>query len=445
MAAKRLSQHRPFRRVDADPIAVQRDFHAALGPKIGIGAPADIGEQAGGPANAARRGIVIGEQRGDPAVDSVPMAAKARLRLPFRLGRDQQGIMPPDFGRQRFVQQSFAQAIGGHHQSARFELAHHHRQQGGGIGQRRHARSRHGRNLFQPRLVDMADDAGQLLRARRGHVILMDDRQRKMRELHVEARQRPPRPADHVEGQARLRRPSGLVQHLGDRTLQCARPLGANLRQAQHPQRQRYGLFHRPAPHPRQFQAAATQIADNAVRARNARQDAHGRADRLLRAGQQFDREPHGLGAGDEVGAIGRIAHRRRGDAAYFRDLHRPAQMRKAADGAQAPLHRFGLDRSGAGERGTQPRHHLFIEQDEGDAARPVIDDQAHAVRSDVDDRRARMGGLGRSHHLFGYGPDTAQHRIHGVAQPPLRKRKVGTASLSSAAPRPESEGLVMK
>ena len=51
---QRLGHHHPLGGGDADPIAVQRHFDAALGAKFGIGLPGDVGEDAGGQADALR-------------------------------------------------------------------------------------------------------------------------------------------------------------------------------------------------------------------------------------------------------------------------------------------------------------------------------------------------------------------------------------------------------
>ena len=98
---------------------MQGYLHPAFGAEIGVGAPADIGEQAGGAADAAQIGAVVQKERRDPAFDPVAMATEARLRLPFRFGRDQQGIILPNVGGQVFVEQPFAQAIGRHEKAAR--------------------------------------------------------------------------------------------------------------------------------------------------------------------------------------------------------------------------------------------------------------------------------------------------------------------------------------
>src|SRR5690606_37379513 len=104
-------------------------------------------------------------------------------------------------------------------------------------------------------------------------------------------------------------------------------------------------------------------------------------------------------------------------------------------------------DAPAAGELRAKARHDLLVEQGEGDAPRAVIDDEADAVGTDVDDRSAAALVRGE-----GAGADRRRDAIeqsHGRAMPAQgrsRKLSLGTASLFlSAAPRPESDGFVMK
>ena len=79
--------------VDPHPIAVERDFDAAFGAELRIGAPADIGELAGGVAQPRGGGRVAVEQRREPAVEQVAMFGKAARPMPFLARRDGQRIL----------------------------------------------------------------------------------------------------------------------------------------------------------------------------------------------------------------------------------------------------------------------------------------------------------------------------------------------------------------
>ena len=56
---------------------MDRHVDRALGTKIGVGIPGDVGEQAGGKPQPRRAGAVVGEQRRDPLVERRTMIAEA--------------------------------------------------------------------------------------------------------------------------------------------------------------------------------------------------------------------------------------------------------------------------------------------------------------------------------------------------------------------------------
>ena len=88
-----------------------------------------------------------------------------------------------------------------------------------------------------------------------------------MLQLHVEPRQRAPRTANEVEGQAPApSRPAGLLEQAGDLSLESRAALGAECRDAKHAEREGYAIGDGAGDDADQLQTAAAQVADDAVR-----------------------------------------------------------------------------------------------------------------------------------------------------------------------------------
>ena len=221
-------------------------------------------------------------------------------------------------------------------------------------------------------------------------------------------------------------------------TVERARPALADCRDPQHAQWEGYALANLPVAHANQFEAAAAQVSDDAVGMGDRGQHALARALRLLLAGQYLDVEAKRLGGRDQFPAIACVANRGGGDGAQRSHLH------LARDGGEAGQRdsRLGqarpLDRTRRGQPLAQARHDLLVEQDRRQSRRPLIDDEADRVGSDVDDR----GPGCRRRCLFG----AAVEQRRDDAQCPRRSDNVGTdCAVASAAPRPDSDGLVIK
>jgi hypothetical protein len=145
-------------------------------------------------------------------------------------------------------------------------------------------------------------------------------------------------------------------------------------------------------PHPAfthvdELQAAAAEIADDAVRPGNGGDDAISGHPPLLDARQHFRRDAERAHLVEELCAVRSVAHGGRRDHTRVRDAHVLEKQPEARHGGErAPL-RFGIERAAPVEPLAEPRHHLFVEHDRRNAARARIDDEADRVRSDVDDR----------------------------------------------------------
>ncbi len=95
-----------------------------------------------------------------------------------------------------------------------------------------------------------------------------------------------------------------------------------------------------------------------------------------------------------EVGAVFRLAHRRRRQQIEARGAHHLGEPGKARDARQRHLHAVGVQSSGLIEIAAQAAEHFFVEYGGGHAPRAVEDDEAHGVGADIDDRH-RLVGLG--------------------------------------------------
>ena len=122
-------------------------------------------------------------------VVSLPLGV---LRLAFCLCSGQQRVEAAlGFG-QVLIEQPFAQAKGRHDHMRRLQFPHHRHQQRRGIRHGADARTGNGGHLLQAGLAAVRDHAGEIGQTLGRHDMVMDDRQRFMRHLHVEPRQRTP-------------------------------------------------------------------------------------------------------------------------------------------------------------------------------------------------------------------------------------------------------------
>ena len=124
-AAQRAAEDRPAMRVDADPIAVDRQVDRALGPIIGMRVPGDVAEQAGRQPQPLHVGAVVRKQRVHPLVEIGAMVAEPAEPVADLQRRRQQRILAPGRFVEVAVEQSFAQAEGRNDDPPRPELVEH--------------------------------------------------------------------------------------------------------------------------------------------------------------------------------------------------------------------------------------------------------------------------------------------------------------------------------
>ena len=262
-------------------------------------------------------------------------------------------------------------------------------------------------------------------------------------------RERTQRSAHKVERRSRRGPPIRTLEQLGNRLAERALAACAQAGQAQRPQRQRGAM---PAPlriDIDKFEASPAKIGDHAVCLRKRADHTVCAGDRFFLAAQQAGCHPQCANLVEEFRTVDCIARRRRRhhfDVANALEIEQCAIPRKARQRRRrSPRTQLAVFRHALAE----PRGHLFVVQHIGRARRTAIDDEPHGVRTDIDDRAGgHIGrGAGEAGHLvqlaIGYDAGRYGH-AGGIA--PRRRASLGTLlPLVSAAPRPESEGLVMK
>ena len=261
------------------------------------------------------------------------------------------------------------------------------------------------RHVAQPRLVEMADVRTTCCAVADRHRIAVDDRQRIAGQVHVEPRQRAPRAADQIERQPLARAPSSRCPEAVARPALAARAArDADLRDAQHAEREGDALVHLAAANADQFEAAAAEIADDAVRIRERPRARPRRAISPPRSPDSTSTSrPSRGGSSEEIRAV--RAHRapRRWRRCGACHVHLAGDQRKRSSATSARSDGRRIDQLGRGHAPAEPGHHLLVEQDRGNSRRPVIDDETDRIRADVDDRRrARRSCPGPGRVRFG-------------------------------------------
>jgi hypothetical protein len=248
--------------------------------------------------------------------------------------------------------------------------------------------------------------------------------------------ERAPRAADKVQIAA-LRHGRGiLADHLLQLVAQLVAVAAAYSGQPQGPGGQAASLAHLAIFHRHQFEAAAADIGNDTARAGKGAQHAFGAYPRFVDPAQQARLQPQRLHLGEEILAVLRIAHCRGCDSIDSRHFKIGEDQRKALERAHRQIDRILGKQAVLVEVAPQAGGHFLVEQRGGRARRPAIDDQTHGVGADIDDRAKRF----RTRNPTAV---VALPACHQAA--PRRSASLGTAPASSAPPRPESEGLVMK
>ena len=96
------------------------------------------------------------------------------------------------------------------------------------------------------------------------------------------------------------------------------------------------------------------------------------------------------LGLGDEGLAVLGVAAGGGGDRPQLRDVHAVAQRAKAPQRRQRLVDGVGREQAGRLHLAAEPGEHLLVEDRSRAAGEALVDDEAHGVRADVDDRDRR-------------------------------------------------------
>ena len=321
------------------------------------------------------------------------MRREASLPLPFVRRRGEQRVAPPLRPGHAVEQQPLAHAIGRRYQHAGSKSLRHRAQQHRRAGKRRHARCRQVGHLLQRPGLHARQRLDQAARHLGVHLVLMHDRQRIVRQPHVELRQGAPRPADHIERSAPdLFPPIEAAERLFDETRHAADVALANRVELERANRQRDASTRFAARHPHELKASAAQIADDPVSLRNARDDAERGIARLRFAADHIDLETAcRLHATYEIVAVGSLPHRRGGDGADAMDAHVLDEHGEARHRAFGDAETLLVDPAGRGHPSTETCHHLLVEHQRRRAPDAAINDEADRIGADVDDRRQRV------------------------------------------------------
>ena len=154
--------------------------------------------------------------------------------------------------------------------------------------------------------------------------------------------------------------------------------------------------------HVDQFERAAAEIADDAVRIVDAGDDAQRGKFCLAGARQDLNAgAADALGLGDEVGTVLGVAAGRGGDGEDASDLLDAAQRPESPERRQRLGNRVLGQKARALHLAAEPAQRLLVEDGDEAARHRLIDDETNRVRTDVDDGDAGSA-LARSLHSRG-------------------------------------------
>ena len=379
--------------IDAGHLEVKDAVEGVPGAVVGMLAPGDVAEMADRQPEPEFGGAVERKQRVEPRLQQLAHRAKALLgggqlaasldqRVPALLGR-----------RQLAVDMAFAQPVGREDDAVGLGQAQQTLEQHGGEGQRVDAPPRHALDGIERTPAEAADHPRQILGLAPVDPVLLDDVQRVVVLLHVDASQRPPRPADRVEGAAaQVGQPvDGGEMAIDQRAGLLAVALGG-IHQADRTERQGDMAAGGALGEPHQLDAAAAEVAHQPVGLGNAGQHALRREPRLVLARQDAHRDmAAALDLGDEVAAVDGVADGRGCQQVQPRRAHGAGQAHEAGEVDQRRLDAGFVEPAGRVEAAPQAAQHLLVEQRQGRARRAVEHHQADRIGADVDDRDAAM------------------------------------------------------
>ena len=185
---------------------VRDDVERLLAAIVGMRAPADVGEQAGGVAQPLLLGVLVDAGRRHegvgPGDQLLAVLRRARAQQVQFLRRGDQRILLALLGVEQRVEQALAHAERREHHLARLGLAHDVLEHQRRIGQQRPAGGGHDLDLRQRFRMDAAHQPAEFQRLLGADDVAVHDMQRIAGLRHVQPGQRAPGAADRVEGAA---------------------------------------------------------------------------------------------------------------------------------------------------------------------------------------------------------------------------------------------------
>ena len=170
--------------------------------------------------------------------------------------------------------------------------------------------------------------------------------------------------------------------------MRSRRPCRArDVHQRKSAERQGLALAEAQALHIGKLQRAAAKIAHDAIGLIEARGRAERRKLRLATARQKLDGSADGLARGlEELLAIGGVARRRRRQHMDVADLHEIAEHPEPPQGAKRLRHAVFGQLARHRNAPTKAAQQLVVEDRRWRPRQALIGDEAHGVRTDVDD-----------------------------------------------------------
>ena len=248
------------------------------------------------------------------------------------------------------------------------------------------------RHRFDPQqrrdLFRAADELAELDRLSCRNCIAVHDAQRIPGLLHVKAGKRTPRAAHRIERTRPSACEPGNARHrLVDDRQGAVDLVSGFVDETQPAEGQRVGMFELVAGDIDHLEAAAPEIARQPIGRQKSHADAVSGELRLRLAREDLDTDAgNALGLLDEKRSVLRVAHGRRRQHAQVLDLEHPRHRAKTRQRFECPLNAFGTEEARGRNRVAKPGKHLLVEDRRGRAHSPVVDDEPHRVRPDVDD-----------------------------------------------------------
>ncbi len=290
------------------------------------------------------------------------------------------------------IEQALAHAEHGDHHLLRLDHAHqifHHQR---GVSQQRPAGGVDDFDLGQRLGVDAVHQAREFERLARGDAVIVHDMERIAGLPHVEAGERAPGAADRVEGAALARAEHvEILKGILDDSFGLLDRLAGDVLQRQAAERQRELGAHARAVHVDQFERAAAQVADDAVRLVHAGDHTERGQIGLALARQNLDRRAaDALGLANEGVPVARVAAGGGGDRPDLAHMQNVAERAEAAQRIERGIDGVLRQQAGGLHLAAEAGEHFFVEDRGRRPRQPLIDDEAHRVRADIDDGDGR-------------------------------------------------------